>query len=73
MVPQDRAHNSGSRAKIEDDTRRYTLDVFPIGNTIKATLYNKLGNDPAKDFESSGLIAKIPNLLVVNPSLLFTT
>jgi tripartite-type tricarboxylate transporter receptor subunit TctC len=36
-------------------------------------LYNKLGNDPAKDFEPRGLIGKIPNLLVVNPSLLFTT
>jgi tripartite-type tricarboxylate transporter receptor subunit TctC len=32
-------------------------------------LYPKLGYDPVKDFEPIGMIAKIPNILVVNPKL----
>lgn len=47
----------------------YTLYVYTIANTINASLYGKLGYDPVKDFEPVGLIAKIPNILVVNPSL----
>lgn len=47
----------------------YTLYVYTIANTINASLYPRLGYDPQKDFEPVGLIASIPNLLVVNPSL----
>ncbi|KRC27152.1 tripartite tricarboxylate transporter substrate binding protein [Acidovorax sp. Root217] len=47
----------------------YTLYVYTIANTINATLYPKLGYDPVKDFEPIGMIAKIPNILVVNPKL----
>ena len=47
----------------------YTLYVYSIAQTINATLYPKLGYDPQKDFEPIGLIAKIPNILVVNPKL----
>lgn len=47
----------------------YTLYVFTIANTINASLYDKLSYDPLKDFELIGLIAKIPNILVVNEKL----
>lgn len=47
----------------------YTLYVYTIANTINASLYPKLGYDPVKDFEPIGMIAKIPNILVVNPKL----
>jgi len=47
----------------------YTLYVYTVANTINATLYPKLGYDPAKDLEPIGLIAKIPNILVVHPAL----
>ena len=47
----------------------HTLYVYTVANTINATLYPKLGYDPVKDFEPVGLIAKIPNILVVHPSL----
>ena len=47
----------------------YTLYVYTIANTINASLYSKLGYDPVKDFEPIGMIAKIPNILVVNPKL----
>ena len=47
----------------------YTLYLFTIANTINATLYDKLNFDAQKDFEPVGLIARVPNILVVNPKL----
>lgn len=47
----------------------YTLYMYTIANTINNTLYTDLGYDPVKGFEPVGLIAKIPNVLVVNPKL----
>lgn len=61
--------NVGAELVARSPADGYTLYVFTIANTINASLYNKLGYDPVKDFEPIGLIAKIPNLLVVNPSL----
>lgn len=43
----------------------YTLLVYSVAQTINATLYPKLGYDPQKDFVPVGMIAKIPNILVV--------
>lgn len=61
--------NVGAEVVARSPADGYTLYVFTIANTINASLYSKLSYDPAKDFEPIGLIAKIPNLLVVNPSL----
>ena len=47
----------------------YTLYAYSIANTINASLYPKLGYDAIKDFEPIGMIAKIPNILVVYPNL----
>ncbi|MCZ8439993.1 Bug family tripartite tricarboxylate transporter substrate binding protein [Achromobacter xylosoxidans] len=47
----------------------YTLYVGSIANTINRTLYSKLNYDFVKDFEPIGLLATIPNILVVNPKL----
>ncbi len=61
--------NLGAQVVATAPADGYSLYVFTIANTINASLYGKLGYDPVKDFEPIGLIAKIPNLLVVNPSL----
>jgi len=61
--------NVGAEAVAHAPADGYTLYVFTIANTINASLYDKLGYDPQKDFEPIGLIAKIPNILVVNPKL----
>ncbi len=61
--------NVGAEVVARAPADGYTLYVFTIANTINASLYSKLGYQPVKDFEPIGLIAKIPNLLVVNPSL----
>lgn len=58
--------NVGAEAVAHSPADGYTLYVYTIANTINATLYPKLGYDPEKDFEPIGLIAKVPNILVVN-------
>ena len=56
-------------------TARSTPDGYTImGGTISthainAALYSKLPYDPVKDFVAITLIARVPNLLVVNPSI----
>jgi len=48
----------------------YTLVMAGSGSlAISAALYKKLPYDPSKDFAPIALIAKIPFVLVVNPSL----
>lgn len=72
VVVENRAganSNVGAEVVAKAEPDGYTLYVYTIANTINASLYDKLGYDPAKDFEPVGMIAKIPNVLVVNPSL----
>lgn len=72
MVVENRAganSNLGAEIVARAQPDGYTLYVLTIANTINATLYPKLGYDPVKDFEPVGMIAKIPNILVVNPKL----
>ena len=38
-------------------------------HAINASLYKNLGYDPVRDFAPMTLIARVPNMLVVNPSL----
>lgn len=61
--------NVGAEVVAKSPPDGYTLYVYTIANTINASLYGKLGYDPQKDFEPIGLIAKIPNILVVNNAL----
>jgi tripartite-type tricarboxylate transporter receptor subunit TctC len=61
--------NIGAEVVARSPADGYTLYVFTIANTINASLYDKLSYDPLKDFEFIGLIAKIPNILVVNEKL----
>lgn len=72
IVVENRAganSNVGAEVVAKATPDGYTLYVYTIANTINATLYDKLGYDPVKDFEPVGMIAKIPNVLVVNPRL----
>ncbi|WAI84688.1 MULTISPECIES: Bug family tripartite tricarboxylate transporter substrate binding protein [Achromobacter] len=47
----------------------YTLYMGSIANTINRSLYSKLNYDFVKDFKPVGLVATIPNILVVNPKV----
>ena len=57
---------------------QYVLDANPDGHTLmmvatghaaNATLYSKLPYDTVKDFSGVSLVASVPNLLIVSPSL----
>ncbi|MBK1613818.1 MFS transporter [Rubrivivax gelatinosus] len=61
--------NVGAEAVVRSPADGYSLYVFTIANTINATLYPKLNYDPEKDFEPIGLMAKVPNILVVNTNV----
>ncbi len=47
----------------------YTFMIAGSTLAIEATLYRKLPYDPAKDFTLAALVASLPFVLVVNPSL----
>ena len=61
--------NVGAEIVARSAPDGYTLYAFSIANTINTTLYPNLSYDPIKDFEPIGMIAKIPNILVVNPNI----
>jgi tripartite-type tricarboxylate transporter receptor subunit TctC len=47
----------------------YTLGVTSMSHAINATLYRKLPYDTIKDFEFIVLTVRVPNVLVVHPSV----
>jgi tripartite-type tricarboxylate transporter receptor subunit TctC len=48
----------------------YTLTLAPAGNlTIAPSLYTRLPYDPAKDYAPITVIATVPNVLIVHPSV----
>ncbi len=65
--------NIGAEQVARAPADGYLLYVYTIANTINATLYDKLNYDPQKDFQPIGLIAKVPNILVVNAALPVTS
>ncbi len=62
--------NIGSEMVAKAAPDGNTLLVCTVGtHGINASLYNKLPFDPVKDFEPVTLLATVPNVLVVHPSL----
>ncbi|MDX3904788.1 MAG: tripartite tricarboxylate transporter substrate binding protein [Pigmentiphaga sp.] len=47
----------------------YTLYMVAVTSTINQTLYKNLSFDIVKDFAPVALVVKVPNILVVNPSV----
>jgi tripartite-type tricarboxylate transporter receptor subunit TctC len=48
----------------------YTLTLAPVGNlTVAPALYAKLPYDPVKDFAPITVLAIVPNVLIVHPSV----
>jgi tripartite-type tricarboxylate transporter receptor subunit TctC len=47
----------------------YTLQVIPEGWVINASMHSKLPFDPVRDFTPVAILALVPNVLTVHPSL----
>ncbi|MDR6860911.1 tripartite tricarboxylate transporter substrate binding protein [Variovorax guangxiensis] len=47
----------------------YTLLLTSMGMTTNPYLYRKTPRDPVRDFTSIAMLASVPNVIVVNPSL----
>lgn len=47
----------------------YTMQMVPSGFTINPAIYAKLPFDPVRDFTPICLVANVPNVLVIHPSI----
>lgn len=47
----------------------YTIQMIPEGFVINATIYAKLPFDPIRDFTAIAIVALVPNILVLHPSM----
>ncbi len=73
VVPDNRAGaggNIGTEAVARAAPDGYTMLLCTVGTqAINASLYSKLPYDPLKDFAPVTLVAMVPNVVVVNPSV----
>jgi tripartite-type tricarboxylate transporter receptor subunit TctC len=62
--------NIGMELGAKSPPDGYTLTLAPVGNlTIAPALYSKLPYDPAKDYAPITVLAAVPNVLIVHPSV----
>jgi len=62
--------NNGAEMLAKSAPDGYTIGSGTVSShAINATLYAKLPYDPAKDFSPITMLATLPNMLVVHPSL----
>ncbi|PPE66225.1 tripartite tricarboxylate transporter substrate binding protein [Caldimonas caldifontis] len=61
--------NLGAQAVARADADGYTLYASSVANTINMSLFAKPGYDFANGMDAVALFAKVPNLLVVHPSV----
>lgn len=62
-------HIIGGEITAKSARDGYTIQMVPEGFVINASVYAKLPFDPLKDFSPIALVANVPNVLVVHPSL----
>ena len=62
-------HTIGGQFTAKAPPDGYTMQVIPEGWVINASMYAKLPFDPVRDFTPIAVLALVPNVLVVHPSL----
>jgi len=63
------AGNIGMEQCAKSPADGYTMCMISIAQTISPSIYRKLAFDPVRDFTHVALLATLPSLLVVHPSL----
>jgi tripartite-type tricarboxylate transporter receptor subunit TctC len=61
--------NIGTEQCARSPADGYTICMISIAQSISPSIYPKLGFDPIKDFSHVTLLATLPSLLVVHPSV----
>jgi tripartite-type tricarboxylate transporter receptor subunit TctC len=62
--------NIGAELVAKSPADGYTLLMGAVAtHAINPTLYGKVPYDPVRDFAPVALVAQVPNILVVNPSV----
>ena len=72
VVPDNRpgaGGNIGTEQCAKSPADGYTVCMLSIAQTISPAIYPKLGFDPVKDLAHVTLLATLPSLLVVHPTL----
>jgi tripartite-type tricarboxylate transporter receptor subunit TctC len=62
-------HIIGGQLTAKAPPDGYTMQVIPEGWVINASMYAKLPFDPVRDFTPIAVLALVPNVLVIHPSL----
>jgi tripartite-type tricarboxylate transporter receptor subunit TctC len=62
-------HILGGQLTQKSPPDGYTVQVIPEGFVINASMYSKLPFDPLRDFSPIAILALVPNVLVVHPSM----
>jgi tripartite-type tricarboxylate transporter receptor subunit TctC len=62
-------HIIGGEITAKSPRDGHTMQMIPEGFVINASVYAKLPFDPLKDFSPIAIVANVPNILVVHPSL----
>ncbi len=63
------AGNVGSEFAAKSAPDGYTMLQVTVAQSISATLYAKLNYDLEKDLAPAAMVALVPNVMIVNPSL----
>jgi len=62
-------HIIGGELTAKSPRDGHTIQMIPEGFVINASVYTKLPFDPLKDFTPIAIVALVPNVLVIHPSL----
>ena len=72
VIPENKpgaGGNVGTEYAAKQPADGYTIVLVSPSLSISPGLYKKLGYDPVKDFAAISLVAQIPNVLLVHPSV----
>ena len=62
-------HIIGGELTAKSPKDGYTIQIIPEGFVINPSVYTRLPFDPLRDFSAIAIVALVPNVLVIHPSI----